>query len=90
MRGVFAKCGVRVCVPHHVGHFLSIFGSVHDYHGSTFVCRKYDDGVVFFQCLCSYSLPLADVRFRDISSFDGTYNLPSEFFCRGLCHVFRD
>ena len=46
-----AKFGVRVRAPHHVGHFLSIFSSVHDYRDSTFVCRKYDDGVVFFQCL---------------------------------------
>ena len=90
MHGIFAKFGVGVRVPHHVGNFLSIFGSVHDYHGSTFVCRKYDDGVFFFQCLYNYPLPLADVRLWDISSFDGTYNLPSEFFCRGLCHVFRD
>ena len=90
MHGVFAKFGVRVRVPHHVGNFLSVFGSVHDYRGSTFVCRKYDDGVVFFQCLYNYPLPLADVKLWDISSFDGTYNLPSEFFCRGLCHVFRD
>ena len=82
MRGVFAKSGVRVRIPHH--------GSVYNYRGSTFVCKEYDDGVVFFQCLCSYPLPLADVRFREFSLFDGTYNLPSEFFCRDLCHVFRD
>ena len=85
MHGVFAKSGVRVRVPHHVGHFLSILGSVNDYRGSTFVCRKYDDGVVFFQCLYSNPLSLADVRFREFSSFDGTYNLPSEFFCHVFC-----
>ena len=51
MCGVFAESGVRVHIPHCVGRFLSIFGSVHDYRGSTFVCREYDDGVVFFQCL---------------------------------------
>ena len=68
VHGVFAKSGVRVRIPHHVGHFLSIFGSVYNYRGSTFVCREYDDGVVCFQCLCSHPLPLADVRFREFSS----------------------
>ena len=90
VRGVFAKSGVCVRVPHHVGHFLSIFGCVYDYRGSTFVCREYDDRVVFIQCLYSNPLCLADVRLREFNSFDGTYNLPSEFFCRVLCHVFRD
>ena len=90
VHGVFAKSGVRVRIPHHVSHFLSIFGSVYNYRGSTFVCREYDDGVVFFQCLCTYPLPVADVRFREFSSFDGTYNLLSAFFCRDLCHVFHD
>ena len=91
MHGVFAKCGVRVCVPHHVGHFLSIFGSVYDYRGSTFSAGSMMMELSFFSvCVAILSLPLADVRFRDFSSFDGTFNLPSEFFCRGLCHVFRD
>ena len=63
MHGIFAKSAVRVRVPHHVGHFLSIFGSVHDYRGSTFVYREYDYGVVFFQCLCSYPPPFLMLDF---------------------------
>ena len=58
--------------------------------GSTFVCSEYDDGVVCFQYLCSNPVSLADVRFWEFSLFDGTYNLPSEFFCHSLCHVFRN
>ena len=51
VRRVFAKSDIPP-----IGHFLSIFGSVHDYRGSTFVCKEYDDG--FSQCLYSYPLPL--------------------------------
>ena len=90
MCGVFAKSGVRVHILRHVTHFLSIFGSVHDYRCSTFVCREYDDGVIFFSVSVELPSPLTDVKFREFSSFDGTYNLPSEFFCRGLSRVFRD
>ena len=63
--GVFTKSGVRVRIPHHVSNFLSIFGSVHDYRGSTFVCREYDDdGVVFFSVCRATLSPLLMLHFR--------------------------
>ena len=63
MHGVFAKFGVLVHVPHHVGHFLSIFGSVHDYRDSTFSAGSMMMELSFFSVCVAILSPLLMLDF---------------------------